>query len=471
MDIGGRASRILHAMAAQNLSWAQAIAELIDNSFDAGATRVDIRLHSNPRAIEIADDGEGVADIERMLRLGDHVDQGGGRVKLGMYGVGLKDAWLWVGKRIEIETVHRGRRGVLDLSTDQISDEWKAHDPTYSDAGKADPGTRLTLFLSKDRRLPNPEAWDRIATVFSPALSEGKQITIRKSGDARRKPLKSVDLPEFVDGVDDEFDVDGRHVSMHIGIVADVASKASGQFWLVYGHRVIAMTALGAGGYSTCGMAGRITLGQGWKLTRNKDDLGSHRDELAAAIFKRIEPLLKKNDQLSEDVELAEIKRKVEHWLDGAISSARKEKRASPSNEVGAVLPASTGRKRRKAKQTQDGEGSIEAQGGKSKNGFILDWFHSTENTIGQFEPLTCRVRLNRLHPFVKAAKESGNAAAIYGVAIAVLTYHVVAEPEGQKLLAYAADAPRFDETFASLMKAIEDSGKTNAKGVAKDAA
>lgn len=60
---------LLGALRQQNLQWKSLISELVDNSFDAGATRVEITYGPGKR-LEIRDDGVGCKDISAMLTLG-----------------------------------------------------------------------------------------------------------------------------------------------------------------------------------------------------------------------------------------------------------------------------------------------------------------------------------------------------------------------------------------------------------------
>jgi len=78
-------------------SFADAVADLIDNSIDAEAEKIHVRFVRAPTGIVrviIADDGRGMTDRElrEAMRFGSRTTKGG--KKLGKYGIGLKSASL-----------------------------------------------------------------------------------------------------------------------------------------------------------------------------------------------------------------------------------------------------------------------------------------------------------------------------------------------------------------------------------------
>ncbi len=84
-----------------NMGWPIALSELIDNAFDAGATNVSIRFGPGKR-VSVTDNGCGCDSPESMLTLGDHYRRKSTR--LGRYGVGAKDAALWLWGKWVIKT-------------------------------------------------------------------------------------------------------------------------------------------------------------------------------------------------------------------------------------------------------------------------------------------------------------------------------------------------------------------------------
>src|SRR6266536_2486770 len=90
---------------------ASALAELVDNAIEAGATKVDIEIHKlNDQEVEqyevlITDNGKGMSESELNLAL-----QFGGssrfnsRNQLGRYGMGLPNSSLSQCRRVEVLT-------------------------------------------------------------------------------------------------------------------------------------------------------------------------------------------------------------------------------------------------------------------------------------------------------------------------------------------------------------------------------
>ena len=116
-------TQTLTALRRQNITWHDMLGELIDNSLDAGATRVGIRFHG--RNLVVTDNGSGCTDISKMLTLGSH--QHLDTTKLGRYGVGLKDVStnLWCRLRIRSTRAGLTMRGVFDVPAVARSMAWE----------------------------------------------------------------------------------------------------------------------------------------------------------------------------------------------------------------------------------------------------------------------------------------------------------------------------------------------------------
>jgi len=93
----------VHLIAAQartDISYAEGLAEFVDNAFDAGAVNVSIDCGE---ALTVKDDGSGCPDLQVMLTLGGH--RRTQTTRLGMYGVGAKNAAQGLGQLLSISTV------------------------------------------------------------------------------------------------------------------------------------------------------------------------------------------------------------------------------------------------------------------------------------------------------------------------------------------------------------------------------
>jgi Histidine kinase-, DNA gyrase B-, and HSP90-like ATPase len=61
--------RLIQAVRQQGLTLTDCLSEFIDNSFDAGATTVQLTWDKGEDYLEIEDNGQGCADITTMVRM------------------------------------------------------------------------------------------------------------------------------------------------------------------------------------------------------------------------------------------------------------------------------------------------------------------------------------------------------------------------------------------------------------------
>jgi len=161
------AARLLVSLRDLGYEFPHAVADLIDNSVTAGATRVDITIAADgPHSwVRIADDGAGMsaAAISEAMRLGS-----GGRSyaadDLGKFGLGLKTASLSQARSITVASrSHPTRRQIdcrqLDLDEVTATDRWEivhlvaADRPAHAVESLQDgPGT-VVLWTKLDRVL------------------------------------------------------------------------------------------------------------------------------------------------------------------------------------------------------------------------------------------------------------------------------------------------------------------------------
>lgn len=135
------AARLLGSLRDLGYDFSNAVADLIDNSITAGASRVDVTIHFDGADswVRIADNGDGMSGtaITEAMRLGS-----GGRDytgdDLGKFGLGLKTASLSQARSITVTSrSNRDRRTIdcrqLDLDDVLASDRWEIVHP-FADA-------------------------------------------------------------------------------------------------------------------------------------------------------------------------------------------------------------------------------------------------------------------------------------------------------------------------------------------------
>ncbi len=452
----------VNSMRNRNLGWVKALAELIDNALDHKANQVKITATNS--CVIVCDDGAGVKDLSATVTSGKHLPSES--TELGMWGVGLKDAWHWAGHRMEVETVRDGERGVLVADSREMIKlgDWKINPPVYTPAAGVPSGTQITLHLAKTaprRSCPPQNVYENLAWVFTPALIDGKQIMVPVKG--RLKPLKPVLMPTLTDVIEDIFLVEGKEVYLKAGIVSESSKMGKGPFWIQYGHRNLCNKAIGCGNYDASRIGGVVKLKKGdWHLAANKDDLTDFKDELSDAIFFRIESLLKKSSSLSEELQSSELQNELEEEINTALDKAKKnakEKRPGEGGIKGTSLPGKSGRKRRKAKEsdaTQDGSVEINGDGPpKKKRGVYLVFGEFDDyETLGEYDDISRRVTLNKEHQFVQHLRTRKDMKeALHAIAFSLICHWAVTNSGDQKLL---FDSEEFGACFGRVLASLE---------------
>lgn len=455
----------LHMMESRKhdkLGWPAALSELIDNSFDAGATRVEIEIAG--RRLTVSDDGIGTTDIPSMVRFGSHRRHK--TTSLGTYGVGLKDAWLYLSNRIEINSVCDGVRSRLsvDYAKDlqKVDGKWVGPDPVTEESVGAKSGTAISFDpLHASRKKPLDETFEKLGFTFMPALLDGRQIVAAIGKN--RKLVKPYKIPAMAPSVDDTFEIDGKQVSISIGVATSDATIRQPGFCLCYGHRVLNLTTIGTGQYTASRMVGKIMLGPNWKLTPHKDDLSDYSEQLEDEIFRRIEPLLQSAEKLGEDIASNLLRTELEDDLNCALRGAKaKEKRNPSGDSEGSIAPKHTGRTRAKAEKFDETlPGSVDVGTGRRKRGIKLDWCTIEPERIGCCDQLSSTVSLNVANDFIAHAKATNNREALVGTAIGILC-HDFSNSDGRTRFIF--EKRDFIAAWGLVMNSLSFGGNGNAK-------
>lgn len=447
----------LQGLMRQKLQWPTILGELIDNCFDAAAKNVTVQFTES--MLTIIDDGNGVEDVESLVRLGDHVE--GDQTTLGVYGVGCKDAWLSCGNVFEIESVCRGVHKTAKYdAVELIANNWIAPDPVEKASDKK-PFTRLRFHLFEDRNIPGSTIIERLEWMFSPALASGRNIVfVRKEKETK---LAAAVIPERTGVIRETFLFEGKRVSIDIGMM-EKREMQNGPFWLVFGHRVIAATSLGTGDYSAKGIGGCIVLDdQQWKplLTKNKNDLDCDTTALGEMILQRIETLLMVAKEESDTFESELLLRSVEDMLNGSINNLKqkigRENRGSGSAR-GAVQPKHTGRQRKTAKKVSetplhDVRERLSEQAVPSRGRIRIKESNDSADVLGRFDAIGNTIVVNVNHPFIVAARQQADRLAFFSAVSSILADYQVRNPDGRAVLKYAYTS--FAKAVGDLMSSI----------------
>jgi hypothetical protein len=179
------AGRLMSSLRDIGYDLPSAVADLVDNSIDANARRVDVAIVADgPHSwIRVSDDGDGMSqgELDEAMRYGSHADY---RTRsLGHFGLGLKTASLSQCRRLTVASRKRGgsRRVIRRWDLDDVlaSDVWGLERVPPSTAGPhllepiAEHGQgTVVLWEALDRVLPRRPTEGMTARVLATATRE-----------------------------------------------------------------------------------------------------------------------------------------------------------------------------------------------------------------------------------------------------------------------------------------------------------
>lgn len=405
---------ILQALRNQSLSYKAILGELIDNSFDAGATRIRIEVVGKDLVVE--DDGDGCADLASMVTLGKHIKQAGTR--LGRYGVGLKDAALWLGGPTRIRSVHGGIVRNVFIDWDHLHD-WEIPDPTEIEASPGERGTRIT-FHGITHRFPDGERYSElvgdISYLFTPALKSGKQIVFKGKN---KQPITATrfELPRLEHIVDTDIVVDGKRAHVHVGVVPDGDANPRPGIAYTHGFRVImggGSTALGCGGKSPARISGWVSLDSGWRLNKNKDGVNIDSDRLGDAVYAVIRNIVDIAARQTMSIRSAALAQKLTSMLRGMTPGTGDAKRDRTGEKPGTIDQKGSGRKHRNATKAKNGESRRVVSLGRMS----IDFKSCVQPSIGEVDLSGEFIWLAENNPWIVRLRKEENADALVTAAI-----------------------------------------------------
>jgi len=351
------AVHFLESIRADRGSWPSLLAEGVDNSLDAGATEIAIKLLAD--SVVIADNGCGISkDRESaIVRLGEHAAMP--NTKLGRFGMGIKYNATSAGDLLEVESYSVDGHMVLAVDWPKVirSGRWEIPRPKWTpmliDRGS---GTtikigRLRWEAPRDRDVAT--ARDHLAQIFYPAIEHG--AIIRLNGI----PLRLLKEPNLTDVVEQSIQLpNGKGAHVRGGMLVHPDTATLRQVQVSYKHRVIlAKGAFGCGSYSGLRqMFARVTLTADWGLTRFKDGLNDpDAAQLEDAVQDVLKPILERCHSAHMDLKVEEMTERLNELLPVEMRAARpprkrpRSERAARKKEPGpqhgstSKEPAATG--------------------------------------------------------------------------------------------------------------------------------
>ncbi len=352
------------------------ICELVDNAFDAAATRVWIDL--GRRSIAVADDGAGMEDINDAIRFGKgtRAQRRGG--VLGRYGVGMTDALCKLGPRGEITTLHGGGLRRLRVNWEEClrNEHFPFLDETRPrrtavlevvEGVEVSSGTRVTILgqapgiqLDKLRRL--------LTERYTPAIWQGHEIFLRREGQAWLT-IEDMDPGPLVDILEYDGTIEGLPYHVYGGLMTR-RNVVYNRVFVGYSYRFIEDSTELFKGVSTAHL--QVYLGEAWKdcLGTHKNRLEHFREELFEDIRSRAKDWLAMAAQKSETLQLTSLALELEDYL-------AKMAKSTGEDAVAPEARSSQGeRQRAHAKRPREsrGEAGDDAASSKRRRGIAIVW-------------------------------------------------------------------------------------------------
>lgn len=418
-------SGFLYSIRAQSaFTWRKMICELIDNSFDASASEVHIEFPGG-KVFRVRDNGSGTDDLMRLITLGKRKDHATNDI--GKYGVGCKQALIWLWGTSILESTTANGSQYLEINWEQIADGLAEY-PTLPtlDHVSAFSGTGTRIQCLGDRGYPRMDGLiASISATYTPGIEIGKRIVFKPERGAG-VPVVPRQWPKTDQMIDDTIEAAGRSVRIRMGIVSQGTPNPYGEgFSFERTYRVIKESTLGANGFAVSRIAARITLGNEWELSTNKDDFTEYQDELAEAIYERCRDLMAEASDQAVTLEDDTFNKELASIVEESAGKTRRESRPGGGDAEGAAQPKQTGRKRQTAKESTDDEGSVLAAAGKKsrRRGFTIETYVDSDGsmTFGKYDADGNRVRLNIGNPWLYEMHRSKNRNALLPVLYGIL--------------------------------------------------
>lgn len=193
---------VMHYVKSQAGTLAKALLESVQNSFDAGATRIYIDLNSN--WFSITDDGEGISTRESILAVFNTFgfDHSQHQRKLGQFGLGRAAIWNWASTKwfthnfmLDVNIRERGLKWHLtsDMPNHHgLKIEGTFYEPqsavvltdTIRDLSKFCRYLSMPVYVNGERinRAPEDQRWTHESDSFYLSLTEGHNLAVYNQG-------------------------------------------------------------------------------------------------------------------------------------------------------------------------------------------------------------------------------------------------------------------------------------------------
>lgn len=446
------------------MSWKIALLEWIDNAFGAKAQRVTVEIGKNGKDsyVLVEDDGLGTDAMHAFATLGEHVEH---KKKDGIshYGIGSKDAALWVGKefgRLKVRSVCGGmvRSCVFDWQ-ELGRNNWRADDPDEAPAKPGDVGTRIEVSPAVPKLPSLEDLIEQLGYHYRPALRHGRQIVFKhRSLGVEPRIVPPWEPPPLEPGhIDLVIEVGGKKARLYVGVVAEGHSCGHRGITYFRDFRVIReASGKGCGNYNPAHVCGFVELDDKWRLNTNKDGFFGEQD-LFDAVEQAAKPVLERAEQRGMQASSSEFATAIEGMLNSALAEANAKARRKPGKSKGTQESTGRGPRHTRAEDEQKGN-TFPSRGGKQPGsaGFRISHAALGKGVVGEFtKPNT--VILNIENTLIAHALKENNVLAGYVLAAGLLA--TTEALTGQQLLfrdklSELDDARKFQARMCQLLTA-----------------
>lgn len=349
---------MIEGLRRQNIQWRHLLGELIDNAFDADASRVDIEFEG--KILKVRDDGAGCSDMSKFVVYGGRKQRTTAR--LGRYGVGCKDACLNIADHVAIQSVCDGvlRTIQCDWRVLSKSGQWKIEAPDETPTTEPS-GTLIQMFPVQPGAVRDVgHLLKALSLQYTPAIRSGRQLRIKYKGKLHH--VQEYTLPQLEHQKTLDLNVGGKIARVTVGLIPDGQSWEQTGIYIAHHYRVISSGKMQLHSEPTPGLFGWVELVSGWDLAKNKDSIADKdarrlREEICSHFSEAIEAAVKR----STKIVFSNVAKDLNWALEELAATSRhgpnrKARRPGIAGNVGTVLPKRTGQRHTRAAISQPGE-------------------------------------------------------------------------------------------------------------------
>lgn len=330
-------AHIIKSIRSRNWTLAGAIEELVDNSLGHGKAQLVQIIISNSTGIGVFDDGIGIDDVNRIFRLGD-ASSHDKLDEIGQYGIGSKDATIWLGDQVLVRTVHNGRAHQMrvDWSEVERTGLWPLRYKGVGTTPKENAwGTEIHITKPAQHSYKlqtSQKLAQELGYVFGPGIRKGAKINVLhvlKNGDEQWLEVETFNPPDLTNEIAISGEIETFRGTLkwtgRAGLSPSLTERHNGVS-ITFGHRVIEMTR------EPFGMASAPTLycevdldsSTAWKhaLSDHKDKVVHFRDKLMESINAEIAGLLEQSRQETQNLKLAMFTAPIEMAMTNVLKGA-----------------------------------------------------------------------------------------------------------------------------------------------------